>query len=57
MHESTLAKVTLAMKEWLIDCYPDEEVDIIEASYEQLKRAVIRDFEGGLPAFLESMGY
>lgn len=57
MHESTLVKVTLAMKEWLVDCYPDEEVDIIEASYEQLKRAVIRDFEGGLPAFLESMGY
>lgn len=55
MHESTLSKVVLAMKEWLIDCYPDEEMDIIEANYEQLKRAIQRDYDGGLPAFLTAI--
>lgn len=42
------------MREWLIDCYPDQEDEIDNACDETIMKNVERDFCGGLEGFLEN---
>lgn len=45
------------MREWLLECFDDayDQEHISELSFSQLKRAVNHYYDGGYPAFLESM--
>jgi len=39
-------------RKWLIECYPEEEEEILEADDQQVLRAVNRLYDGGLRAFI-----
>lgn len=41
-----------AAREWLIDCFPNAEYTLKEATGEQIWNAIARYFEGGIAAFL-----
>jgi predicted Zn-dependent protease with MMP-like domain len=40
-------------REWLLDCYPNQEEDIVEASDWNIIREVARLHDGGIDGFLE----
>lgn len=40
------------MREWLIDCYPDEELEIKEASNEYILKIIKDEYEGGVAQFI-----
>ena len=44
-----------AAREWLIDCFPQCEEDILEASTEAIFRNVAKYFDGGISGFLLTM--
>lgn len=50
----TDAELIAAAREWLIECYPDEEDDILESSADRIRRAVARDYDGGWPEFVRN---
>ena len=39
-------------REWLIECFPDDEEEILELSAAETKRAVQRYYDGGWNEFL-----
>ena len=39
-------------REWLIECFPDAEDEILELSAAQTKRAINRYYDGGWQEFL-----
>ena len=39
-------------REWLIECFPDDEEEILELSAAQTERAVGRYYDGGWNEFL-----
>lgn len=39
-------------REWLIECFPDVEEEILELSAAQTKRAINRYYDGGWQEFL-----
>ena len=44
-----------AAREWLIDCFPNCEDDILEASTEAIFRGVAKHFDGGIAGFMLTM--
>ena len=39
-------------REWLIECFPDDEDEILELTAAQTKRAINRYYDGGWSEFL-----
>ena len=39
-------------REWLMDCYPDDEDEILECNNNEILNAVEREFDGGLTEFI-----
>jgi hypothetical protein len=47
------AEQIVVAREWLLDCYPNQEEDIVEASDWNIIREVARLHDGGIDGFLE----
>lgn len=39
-------------REWLIECFPDDECEILELTAAETKRAVQRHYDGGWQEFI-----
>lgn len=53
-HSELLAQddIHAIAREWLIECFPDAEEEILELTAAQTKRAVERYYDGGWKEFL-----
>lgn len=41
-------------REWLIDCFPDQDLEIMKATHGEVVHSVQRLWDGGLHAFIRS---
>lgn len=53
-HSELLARddIHAIAREWLIECFPDDEDDILSLSDDQTQRAINRYYDGGWHEFL-----
>lgn len=42
-------------REWIIDCHPDEEDDIIESSNDRIIKYISKNWGGGVDQFIKDM--
>ena len=50
-------KLDQEMKNWLIECFPNQEEELEELSHNELVNSINRYFDGGLMEFISCSGW